>query len=165
MTLREEATTTIRTFSEEDLDDVIEANLKCLPENYPSFFYLDLHERFPQAFLVAETPSREIVGYVMCRVERGFSSFGFLNGLAKKGHVISIAVLPDYRRRGIGTRLMKRAQHALREEHDADECYLEVRKSSEAAISLYEELGFKKVKTNSNYYRDSEDALTMAKKL
>jgi hypothetical protein len=42
------------------------------------------------------------------------------------------------------------------------EGYLEVRVSNEAAIGLYDVLGFRKVKRNYGYYMDGEDAWVMA---
>ena len=44
----------------------------------------------------------------------------------------------------------------------ATECYLEVRIGNDAAIGLYEKLGFAKVKRNYGYYLDGEDAWVMA---
>jgi len=86
----------LRYFKPSDLQKVMHINRTCLPENYTSFFFLDLYERFPLTFIVAEE-NGEIVGYVMCRIETGLPNFGFL-GLIKKGHVVSIAVLPEHRR-------------------------------------------------------------------
>ena len=47
-------------------------NFECLPENYSSSFYRELFSRFPETFIVAEADD-EVQGYIMCRVERGFS--------------------------------------------------------------------------------------------
>jgi ribosomal-protein-alanine N-acetyltransferase len=46
--------------------------------------------------------------------------------------------------------------------YKATECYLEVRIGNDAAIGLYEKLGFAKVKRNYGYYLDGEDAWVMA---
>ena len=105
----------------------------------------------------------EIVGYIMCRIETGLPNFGFL-GLIKKGHVVSIAVLPEHRRKGVGQALMKEAMKNMRK-YNAKECYLEVRVSNKPAITLYEKLGFQIVKTIRHYYMDGEDAYVMARKL
>ena len=86
----------IRKFREKDLQAVMQINRETLPENYTDYFFIDLFERYPDTFIVAEEDSR-IVGYIMCRVEVGLSNFGF-GGLIRKGHVVSIAVLPNARR-------------------------------------------------------------------
>jgi len=150
----------IRGFRSDDLNKVMEINSECLPENYSSYFYRDLYQRFPKTFLVAEVDGG-VQGYIMCRLERGFSKFRSLRP-TRLCHVVSIAVREPYRRRGIATKLMEEVMGQGRDEYSAAECYLEVRVSNEPAIGLYEGLGFKKVKRNSRYYMDGEDAWTMA---
>lgn len=150
----------VRGFRSEDLNSVMEINSECLPENYSSFFYKDLHRRFPRTFLVAEADGAP-QGYVMCRIERGLSKLKSLRPV-RLCHVVSIAVREDYRRRGIATKLMLTAMLNGNEEYNATECYLEVRVSNEPAINLYEKLGFSKVKRNFGYYMDGEDAWVMA---
>jgi len=78
-------------------------------------------------------------------------------------HVMNIAVTPEYRRRGIGRSLMERLFEVTA--RDARRGYtLEVRVSNEAAIRLYEELGFKTRGIRRGYYTDNrEDALIMWK--
>ena len=152
---------TLRFFEPSDLDRVIYINRTCLPENYPPDFFLMHHREHPKAFLVAELGG-EVVGYSMSRVEHGFSNFRM--AFVKKGHVISIAVLPHARRIGIGTSLMSRTFEALRE-YGASEVYLEVRVSNEPAINLYRKLGFTVIRRLVGYYVDGEDAYLMARRL
>jgi [ribosomal protein S18]-alanine N-acetyltransferase len=78
-------------------------------------------------------------------------------------HVMNIAVADDYRRRGIATRLMERLFELT--SVDGRRGYtLEVRVSNEAAIHLYESLGFKARGVRRGYYTDNrEDALIMWK--
>ena len=78
-------------------------------------------------------------------------------------HVMNIAVAPEYRRRGIARSLMERLFEVTA--RDARRGYtLEVRVSNEAAIRLYEELGFKARGVRRGYYTDNrEDALIMWK--
>lgn len=150
----------IREATEDDIQKVIEINLIALPEHYTLDFWLDHLRAWGKAFVVAEVDNK-VVGYVMCRVESGL---GFMRRkLTKLGHVVSIAVLPDYRRRGIGTMMMEECIKRLKEYYDVGEVYLEVRVSNISAINLYEKLGFKKVKIIKYYYLDGEDAFVMAK--
>jgi len=155
-------TFTLRQFQPSDLQRVMYINRTCLPENYTSFFFLDLYRRFPLTFLVAEE-NGEVVGYIMCRVETGLPNFG-LFGIIKKGHVVSIAVMPEHRGKGIGYTLMKEAMKNM-EKYNAKECFLEVRVSNQPAINLYKKLGFQIVKVITHYYMDGEDAYLMARKL
>ncbi len=150
---------TIREFRPSDLERVVWINRTCLPENYSPTFFMSHHYQYPRAFLVAEV-NGEVVGYIMCRVELGLSNLKF--GLAKKGHIISIAVLPQYRRRGIGETLMRKAMEAMKS-YGATEYYLEVRVSNVPAISLYKKLNYSIVKRIPGYYLDGEDAYVMAR--
>ena len=153
----------IRVFKLDDLERVMHINSKALPENYSSYFYRDLHTKYPETFLVAEIEG-EIQGYIMCRVERGWSKKGRLSP-ARLCHIGSIAVREEYRRRGIGSELIIQAMARGRRIYDCDEGYLEVRVSNEPAIALYDKLNFSKVKRNYGYYLDGEDAWVMAASL
>ena len=151
---------TLRTFTVSDLERVMHINTACLPENYSSFFYKDLYTRFPDTFMVAEMDG-ELQGYIMCRIEKGWSKRGRLSP-ARLCHVVSFAVMESYRRRGIGKALVEQAMNRGRKVYDSNEGYLEVRVSNEPAVNLYVNLGFTKVKRNYGYYLNGEDAWVMA---
>jgi ribosomal-protein-alanine N-acetyltransferase len=149
----------LRKFSMDDLKSVTHINYVCLPENYSDFFFIDLYQRFPETFLVAEE-NGEVVGYIMCRIEVGLSNFGF-SGILKKGHVVSVAVLPQHRRKGIGEALINDAIKSM-QLYKAKQCFLEVRVNNMAAINLYKKLGFQVTRTLRGYYADGEDAYLMS---
>lgn len=151
----------IREFKPSDLETVLLINKTCLPENYPAYFFMQHHVNFPKSFLIAENDEK-IVGYVMCRVEHGLLHTKKIWG--KKGHIISIAVIPEERHKGIGKALMKKALEALKNVYKVDEYYLEVRVTNTVAINLYRKLGFSIVKRLKGYYLDGEDAFLMAMK-
>jgi ribosomal-protein-alanine N-acetyltransferase len=96
-------------------------------------------------------------------MEYGFSQLKRL-GLARKGHVVSVAVLEEHRQKGIGTRLIQLAQEEMKKK-SANESYLEVRISNQSAVKLYEELGYKVTGKLEAYYRDGEPAYVMAASL
>jgi len=152
----------LRRFTPADLEAVININRVCLPENYAAYFFIDTFNSLPDSFIVAESQA-SIVGYIMCRIEHGFSDLRSLR-FAKKGHIISVAVMPEFRRLGIGSALVQEALSALSGVH-ADECYLEVRTSNDSAINLYRKLGFEIRRTCARYYFDGSDAYLMAKEL
>ncbi len=153
---------TLRNFKPQDLDAVIHINLTCLPENYTPSFYMSHYENFPKAFYVAEANGR-IIGYVMSRVERGLSNHKPIS-VVKKGHIISIAVLPEYRRKGVGRSLMINSLKGLKS-YNAEECYLEVRVSNIPAINLYRTLNFEIIRIIKGYYLNGEDAYLMSRRL
>ena len=152
----------LRKFVPDDLQGVMQINRVCLPENYTDFFFMDLHQRFPETFIVAEE-NKEIAGYIMCRIEVGLSNLG-LGGLIRKGHVVSIAVLPQGRRKGVAKALINRALEGMRY-YKAKQCFLEVRVTNDVAVSLYKKLGFDVTRTLNGYYSDGEDAYVMTIKL
>lgn len=119
---------------------------------YPLFildFYLKLT---PDTFLVAETEGK-VVGFVI-GLKEGWSW----------GHLISIAVHPEFRGRGIGRRLMEECLARLRSK-GVKRVRLEVRVSNRRAIELYRKLGFRVEDLLPNYYRDGEDAYLMVLEL
>jgi len=152
-----------RTVKSDDLIQVMNINRICLPENYTYSFFEELAKNYPKAFWVAEVGGK-VVGYIMCRVERVFSKFDIFK-IRRVGHIVSIAVLPEHRRKGIATSLIKLSLNALAYEYGCDEAYLEVRVSNVPAIQLYRKIGFVVRELQRRYYADGEDAYVMAVKL
>ncbi|MGN6629402.1 MAG: GNAT family N-acetyltransferase, partial [Candidatus Nitrosocosmicus sp.] len=134
-------------------------NEKTLPEHYTDYFFESLLRELPEAFIVSEL-NKELVGYIMCKLEFGFSNFRKL-GFVKKGHVVSISLLENHRRKNLGEALMIEGINGIIA-RKGDEIYLEVRSSNLPAISLYEKLGFQTKSLLKSYYRDGEDANLMA---
>src|SRR4030067_3086410 len=153
-----QSTYRLRKFTMDDLASVTKLNQICLPENYTDIFFVDLYRRYPEAFIVAEE-NGQVVGYIMCRIEVGLSNLGF-SGILKKGHVVSVAVLPDYRRKGMGKALMLQAMEGMKQ-YSAKQCYLEVRVTNQEAITLYKQLGLEITRTIHGYYADGEDSFVM----
>ena len=149
----------IRRAGPSDLISVMEINLKTLPEHYSDYFYESLLAELPEAFIIAEIGGKH-VGYIMCKTEFGFSNFKKL-GFVKKGHVVSIAVVEEHRRKGIGNALVEESVNGV-QLRNCDEFYLEVRCSNSDAVRLYEKMGFAIRQQLNAYYRDGEDAYLMA---
>jgi len=137
----------------------MEINMKTLPEHYSDYFYESLLDEIPEAFLVAEIHGRH-VGYIMCKTEYGFSNFRKL-GFVKKGHLVSVAVLPEFRNKGIGKILVEESIKGVKSKN-CDEFHLEVRCSNTDAVRLYENLGYTIKQKLRSYYRDGEDAYLMS---
>ena len=157
--LRQLGDCNIRRAEPSDLISVMEINLKTLPEHYSDYFYESLLAELPEAFIVAEIDGKH-VGYIMCKTEFGFSNFKKL-GFVKKGHVVSIAVVEEHRRKGIGNALVEESVNGVNL-RKCDEFYLEVRCSNTDAVRLYEKMGFDIRQQLNAYYRDGEDAYLMA---
>ena len=78
--------------------------------------------------------------------------------------MVSIAVLPQARRKGVAQALINTALEGMRF-YKAKQCYLEVRVTNDAGVALYKKLGFDVSRTVHGYYSDGEDAYVMSKKL
>ena len=147
----------------EDLPSVISINWAALPEHYSDSFFEERLRESPETFLVAEDERSSIIGYIMCRIEYGFSHLKRY-GLARKGHVVSVAVLEAHRGKGVGRALMEESLRGMKD-RGCSEAYLEVRVSNDSAVALYRNLDFTTITTHHGYYRDGEDAFLMSKAL
>ena len=138
-----------------DLEGVIEVNERELPEDYPYFFYKSILDNYPESFLVAQNDSGKIIGYIMWRVEKtpSLDSLRFVN----KGHLVSIAVSQEYRKKGIAKSLLSNSMSTIKK-YKIHEYVLEVRVSNYNAIKLYEQFKFQIITIKKNYYRDGENA-------
>lgn len=80
-------------------------------------------------------------------------------------HLLSIAVVPGWRRRGLGRILLERPISAGLMA-DCAHVVLEVRRGNAPAQRLYESAGFRPVSVRQRYYSDTgEDAIVMMKTL
>ncbi len=78
--------------------------------------------------------------------------------------VLSVAVVPRWRRRGLASRLLEAYFGSLQGE-GVREATLEVRASNRAAKALYERLGFETFGERPRYYRGGEAALLLEARL
>ena len=92
----------------------------------------------------------------------GYADMRIITG---ESQVYNIAIAPEFRRQGIGEALLAHMVEKS-EELGLSLITLEVRSGNEAAMALYEKMGFKKVGSRPGYYaKGSEDAVLMDKVL
>lgn len=138
----------IRAVRQDDLDQIAALEQASFKDPYPVYFLAQLAHNNPNTFLVMKI-DHEIVAYAVAE------------DWTDHDHLISIAVRPDKRKNGLGEELMKELEKRLLKEKPLR---LEVRRSNDAAIHLYEKLGFSKTDLAEGYYTDGEDAFVMEKK-
>ncbi|KAI8432112.1 hypothetical protein MSG28_004611 [Choristoneura fumiferana] len=123
-------------------------NLDPLTETYGLSFYTQYLAHWPEYFQVAESPSGEIMGYIMGKAE----------GLGENwhGHVTALTVSPDYRRLGLAATLMSILED-VSEQKKAYFVDLFVRVSNKVAINMYKNLGYIVYRTVLEYYSGDPD--------
>ena len=95
----------------------------------------------------------------------GQTVVGYIGSQAVLGEadIMNVAVAPQYRKQGIGTRLLCNLQERLKQ-NKVYSLSLEVRASNDTARALYSVLGYKEVGRRPNYYHHpKEDALILRK--
>jgi len=135
----------IRPFSPSDLYSILKIEQKSFPKSpYDSRTFLQLYAFCPETFLV----------YVGTDVDQEEQIWGYIIFLPE-GRVISIAVLPTQRRKGIGRELIQKAM----EISHIKRLQVEVRKSNVGAQAFYARLGFRRYSMIPNYYGDEDGLL------
>ena len=149
--------TTTRAFRCEDLFTFNNINLDSLTETYNMSFYYMYLSTWPDFFKVEQHPSGNLMGYVMGKAEG--------EHVLWHGHVTAVTVAPEFRRRGLGRKLMDSLEATSEHVFDAFFVDLFVRKSNSLAISMYEAFGYSVYRTVTGYYSGTEDAFDMRKAL
>jgi ribosomal-protein-alanine N-acetyltransferase len=99
--------------------------------------------------------------FFVCESEGRIAGYIGLSIAADEGYILNVAVLPEYRRKGIGEALVR---YVITGFGDLAFVTLEVRPSNTAAVALYQKLGFERVGERKNYYRNpDENALLLTK--
>ena len=136
----------IRRLTYADLPQVIAIERRSFPTPWSlAMFVLELSK--PSGVCLAARRDGRMVGYMVC------SRYDVV------WHVMNVAVDPEQRRRGIATRLLERLLERVAPDAHLT---LEVRRSNDGAIALYERFGFRSAGVRRRYYQDNgEDALVM----
>lgn len=139
----------VKKMTAEDVPQVTALEQRAFSEPWSEKGFSDALLQERNVFLVARSTDGRIVGY--CG----------MYGVADEGEITNVAVEETYRRRGIAASLLLRLKEYARQDGIAA-VFLEVRRSNEAAVRLYEKSGFAVCGIRKAFYRRPvEDALTM----
>lgn len=139
---------TICPMSGDDLEQILRIEEASFPSPWLHQHFLD-ELASPHAFpLSAFDADGRLVGFICPML------------LLDEGHIMDVAVDPEFRGRGVGRLLVQRVLDDCRD-GGASFVSLEVRVSNRAAISLYRTMGFVETGRRKRYYKDGEDALMM----
>src|SRR5215475_6287283 len=128
-----------------------------------------------RCFIDGEAYSRETFDYLLTAPEAvsyravtpGGVMVGFVIGLVEPdhtGHVTTVGVAPEHRRRSLAKRLMAQVEEGFRK-RNVRLVRLEVRTMNAAAQKLYESLGYSVTQKLPKYYSNGGDGLLMLKSL
>lgn len=146
----------LRTASVSDLDAIMALNRRVLPEHFDREFCTSLLTRPGDVLLVVQSADAGVAAYIAARAE-------YDPKRQIMGHVYSLGVDPQHRRRGYGRQLLIEAERRLRASYpQLHHMMLHVRKSNYAAQALYLANGYGRAKKIKGYYGD-EDGWQMRK--
>ena len=128
-----------------------------------------------RCFVDGEAYSRDTFEYLLTAPEsvsyravtQGGAMVGFIIGLVEPdhtGHVTTVGVAPEHRRRGLAYRLMEKVEDGFRR-RDVRMVRLEVRSVNTGAQQLYRNLGYIVTQRLPRYYSNGGDGLLMVKSL
>lgn len=143
---RIENTTFVREMTESDIEEIAELEKMCFSEPWSeNSLREELANETARFFVLRD--SEKLLGYIGA------------NNICNEVYITNVAVNEKYRGKGYGKALVN---HLIKQSELEKAFFitLEVRKSNENAISLYEKCGFKKIGERKNFYsKPSEDAL------
>jgi ribosomal-protein-alanine N-acetyltransferase len=133
----------------DDVPDVHRIEAESFPVPWPDYAFRQ------------ELQTNRMAHYLIVRAGGDAVAYGGMWLMVDEAHVTTFAVRPDWRRRGIGARLLLELL-SLAGAVGARVATLEVRLSNRAARALYGRFGFRPVGIRPRYYSDNgEDALIM----
>jgi ribosomal-protein-alanine N-acetyltransferase len=103
----------------------------------------------------------DVAKYIVVEADGVICGYGGMWVLFEEAHVTNVAIMKDYRQRGLGRRLML-AMMELAVRLGAEKMTLEVRENNFVAQHLYKTLDFEQNGRRPRYYSDTgEDALLL----
>ncbi|CAM9432937.1 unnamed protein product [Ascophyllum nodosum] len=147
--------------TEANVHQLRKMNASVFPVRYPDKFYKDVScgkEEFNQFVYVDGV----VAGAVCCRIEPPEPPGGH-----DRLYIMTLGVLAPWRRRGIGTQLLRRMLANLEHHPSVQEVYLHVQTSNQDAVEFYQGHGFDIAETIANYYKriDPPDCYVLRKRL
>jgi ribosomal-protein-alanine acetyltransferase len=134
-----------------DLFAVQEIERACFKEDAWPLIELMGALTFPHIVRMKAVINEKTVGFIAGDIRRS-------EGI---GWILTVGVLPDFRRQGLAKELMAHCVQAMNMPH----IKLSVRRSNQAAIQLYQKLGYAQVDVWTKYYHDGEDGIIMEKQM
>ena len=139
----------VRRAGGDDVDRIAEMEKVCFPE-----------EPWSRDMVAAEFSGLNPTRYFAAEEDGVIVAYAGIWVIPPEGYITNVAVLPECRRRGIASRVLRQMIDECLAEGVTD-ITLEVRVSNAPAIALYRSFGFEEAGVRRRYYQDGEDALIM----
>jgi [ribosomal protein S18]-alanine N-acetyltransferase len=158
---------TIRDYRASDFQRLWEIDQLCFPPGI-AYNQMELSSFIMGRNTIALVAEFQQPGFLR-RPEGGDSppiaGFAVADHRARTGRILTLDVLPEMRRSGLGSRLMRECEHRLRSA-GCKEIYLETAVNNEAAARLYQKMEYEILRTIPDYYSSHGlDAFVMRKRL
>jgi ribosomal-protein-alanine N-acetyltransferase len=143
---------TLRSYDPSDFETLYEIDQACF-DQLIAYSRRDLRTylKFPRAeCVIGETGASEVAGF--CISARR----------AQQGYIITMDVLPKFRRQGLATALLDEAERRMTMKK-VTEVWIETATDNEPAIAFWQKHGYRKRGVQKHYYPDGRDAFTMQK--
>lgn len=137
--------------------DMVPADIPAVHELEERLFPVDA---WPLQMFVDELSQPETRRYLIAEASDGIIGYAGLMCIEPIADVQTIAVVPEYEGKGIGSALLRELISEGRRRGAAD-LLLEVRADNPRAQQLYRRFGFEQIHVRRKYYRDGVDALIM----
>lgn len=145
-----------RSWNYDDILTVAEMEKRCFSEE--SWTFQMFASSFEQPGFFCELCEAEYDG------QKKLAAYGCVQCVEDTADLMTIAVAPEYRGRGLGRVMLRRLVGGARR-RGAKKLFLEVRVSNDVAKRLYLNEGFERISVRKKYYPDGEDAVVMVKEL
>lgn len=153
----------IRQFQKADFDSLWRIDQACFDQQLAySRPEMAFYMRRPGAFTLVAEAGSEVGGNG--NLPAGIVGFIVTEGRRKSGHIITIDVVAEARRAGVGSALLGAAEEQLLRQ-GAVTVALETPVNNETAIRFYKQQRYFVEKTVPGYYSNQMDALVMTKEL
>ena len=146
----------IRPLTDKQLQEVLKLNLRCFKagENYTKYTFSYLLSEANSLSYRIVTPTGQMVAFIFIMMSKEDGT----------GHITTVGVAPEHRRRGLANKLLSHAEEALRK-RTVSVVMLEVRVGNREAQNLYRAFGYAVVQRLNHYYNNGEDGFLMVKSL
>lgn len=145
----------IRLLTDKHLKELLRLSFRCFKdgENYTKHTFAHLLDMPNGLSFQIVTAKDEMVGFMFITITN--------DGI---GHITTIAIAPEHRRRGLAAKILGRGEEALKT-RSVSTAVLEVRVSNRSAQSLYHKCGYAITQRAAGYYNNGEDCFIMVKSL